>query len=355
MEGMLIFAGLFSGSVVAFLIESYKTLKPDSADTTVLLLTQISNQLAGTANGSNFTIVSQTHFTPPASSLICNILWFISLGLSLTCALVATLVEQWAREFVHRTDMHSDPVIRARVFAYLYYGFKRFKMHTIVGAIPLLLHTSLLFFFAGLVAFLIPVNIPVSMVAATLLFILVAVYASLTSLPLVHMDCPYWTPLSGALWQLKQRMSNIKQYFPRSSSALATQMMSQISRTETMVEVVFRKARSYGPERLHRDKRALVWTMKSLADDTEIEPFVEAVPDILWGPNTRRFTYETHIQTLIHHKDPHVRLLDRIQALFKSCDTGLLALEASSRRKISCYQATWAIGSLTNSDHFYEP
>ncbi|KAJ7336942.1 hypothetical protein DFH08DRAFT_705816, partial [Mycena albidolilacea] len=206
MEGMLIFAGLFSGSVVAFLIESYKTLKPDSADTTVLLLTQISNQLAGTANGSNFTIVSQTHFTPPASSLICNILWFISLGLSLTCALVATLVEQWAREFVHRTDMHSDPVIRARVFAYLYYGFKRFKMHSIVGAIPLLLHTSLLLFFAGLVAFLIPVNIPVSMVAATLLFILVAVYASLTSLPLVHMDCPYWTPLSGALWQLKQRM-----------------------------------------------------------------------------------------------------------------------------------------------------
>ncbi|KAJ7796316.1 hypothetical protein B0H14DRAFT_2258995, partial [Mycena olivaceomarginata] len=35
MEGMLIFAGLFSASVVAFFIESYKTLTPDSGDTTV--------------------------------------------------------------------------------------------------------------------------------------------------------------------------------------------------------------------------------------------------------------------------------------------------------------------------------
>ncbi|KAJ7128562.1 hypothetical protein C8R44DRAFT_557882, partial [Mycena epipterygia] len=46
MEGMLIFAGLFSASLTAFLIESYKTLNPDSGDTTVHLLSQISQQLA---------------------------------------------------------------------------------------------------------------------------------------------------------------------------------------------------------------------------------------------------------------------------------------------------------------------
>ncbi|KAJ7160616.1 hypothetical protein C8R43DRAFT_342200 [Mycena crocata] len=38
MEGILIFAGLFSASLTAFLIESYKTLTPDPADKTVLLL-----------------------------------------------------------------------------------------------------------------------------------------------------------------------------------------------------------------------------------------------------------------------------------------------------------------------------
>ncbi|KAJ7849042.1 hypothetical protein B0H13DRAFT_1480029, partial [Mycena leptocephala] len=74
MEGMLIFAGLFSASLTAFIIESYKTLILDSGDSTVQLLAQISNQLAAAGNGSNFTLPEPTHFTPPASSLVCNAL-----------------------------------------------------------------------------------------------------------------------------------------------------------------------------------------------------------------------------------------------------------------------------------------
>ncbi|KAJ7658262.1 hypothetical protein DFH06DRAFT_990295, partial [Mycena polygramma] len=164
MEGMLIFAGLFSASLTAFLIESYKTLTPDSGDTTANILAQISLQLAASANGTTYHVPSPTPFTPPTSSLVCNVLWFISLGLSLTCALIATLLEQWARDFLHRADMRSAPVIRARVFSFLYYGLKRFRMHTVVEIIPLLLHASLLLFFIGLVAFLIPVNIAVTAV-----------------------------------------------------------------------------------------------------------------------------------------------------------------------------------------------
>ncbi|KAJ7455593.1 hypothetical protein FB451DRAFT_1099377, partial [Mycena latifolia] len=105
MEGMLIFAGLFSASLTAFLIESYKTLNPDAGDTTVKLLTQISLQLAASANGSTLQLPESAPFTPPAASLVCNALWFISLGFSLTCALIATLLEQWARDFLHKADM----------------------------------------------------------------------------------------------------------------------------------------------------------------------------------------------------------------------------------------------------------
>ncbi|KAJ7034339.1 hypothetical protein C8F04DRAFT_1002107, partial [Mycena alexandri] len=83
MEGILIFAGLFSASLTAFIIESYKTLTPDSGDATIQLLAQISQQLAGAANGSTFVMPPPTHFAAPASSLVCNVLWFISLGLSL--------------------------------------------------------------------------------------------------------------------------------------------------------------------------------------------------------------------------------------------------------------------------------
>ncbi|KAJ7752347.1 hypothetical protein B0H16DRAFT_1373349, partial [Mycena metata] len=223
MEGMLIFAGLFSASLVAFLIESYKTLTPDSSDTMVLLLTQISNQLAAATNGTTFTNIPRTPFTPLTSSLVCNILWFISLGFSLTCALIATLVEQWAREFIHKADMRSEPVLRAHVFSYLYHGLKRFKMHTVVEIIPVLLHASLLFFFAGLVAFLFPVNLAITIVAGIFLGIGATVYLLLTILPLVSTDSPYRTPLSSGLWTLTQNIPSIQWHLPSISPDSGTQ------------------------------------------------------------------------------------------------------------------------------------
>ncbi|KAJ7822547.1 hypothetical protein B0H14DRAFT_1318682 [Mycena olivaceomarginata] len=61
MEGLLIFAGLFSASLTAFIAESYKTLNRDSGDLTVQLLTQISLQLAASANGTTIQIPPSTY------------------------------------------------------------------------------------------------------------------------------------------------------------------------------------------------------------------------------------------------------------------------------------------------------
>ncbi|KAJ7896798.1 hypothetical protein B0H14DRAFT_2333246, partial [Mycena olivaceomarginata] len=72
MEGLLIFAALFSAVLTAFIIESYKSLNPDSGDLTVQLLEQISQQLATSANRSTFSIPQSPSFAPLASSLICN-------------------------------------------------------------------------------------------------------------------------------------------------------------------------------------------------------------------------------------------------------------------------------------------
>ncbi|KAJ7919224.1 hypothetical protein B0H13DRAFT_2186969, partial [Mycena leptocephala] len=77
MAGMLIFAGLFSTSLTAFLIESYKTLNPDTGDSTIRLLTQISLQLSASANGSTFSVPPPPTFTPSTPALVCNALWFI--------------------------------------------------------------------------------------------------------------------------------------------------------------------------------------------------------------------------------------------------------------------------------------
>ncbi|KAJ6494330.1 hypothetical protein C8R45DRAFT_866911, partial [Mycena sanguinolenta] len=196
MEGMLIFSGLFSASLTAFLIESYKDLQPDSGDQTVAGIALLSRQLAAIASNTTFVLLPSPIFTPTAGSLWCNALWFISLSLSLSCALLATVVEQWAREFLHKTEMRPSPLRRARVFSFLYFGLKQFRVHTIVDAIPFLLHTSLLLFFAGLVAFLLPVNPIMMYLMCIVLFGFIVLYTVFTILPVVRLNCPYRTPLS---------------------------------------------------------------------------------------------------------------------------------------------------------------
>ncbi|CAK5263433.1 unnamed protein product, partial [Mycena citricolor] len=173
MDGLLIFAGLFSGVVTTFIIDSYKTLNADPGSQAVALLSQISLQLANMSSGAAMaeTLPPAAAFSPPVFSLVCNALWFISLALGLSSALVATLVKQWAQEYQHRTSMFSSPSVRSRVYMYLYYGLRRFNMHAVVGVPPLLLHLSLLLFLAGLVAFLVPVNVIIMGISSALLFL----------------------------------------------------------------------------------------------------------------------------------------------------------------------------------------
>ncbi|KAJ7663738.1 hypothetical protein DFH06DRAFT_1295820 [Mycena polygramma] len=337
MQGMLIFAGLFSASLTAFLIESYKTLNPDSGDTTVKLLAQISHQLAASAQGSMLELpTTSTDFTPSPAALVCNALWFISLGLSLSCALFATLLEQWARDFIHRTEIRSAPIIRARIFSFLYYGLKRFNMHMLVDIIPLLLHLALFFFFAGLIAFLIPVNLGMAILAGGILLILTAAYSVLTLFPLAYLQSPYHTPLSGTFW----RLIRYAKHWRHGNSNAA----SMNSPGETIMEAVSRVATKESGERIARDKKALVWTLKSLSDDQELEPFVAAIPDILWGPNHPRDKYTAVFCNLA--VDADLGLCSRIGGLLAGCDTGVLLLDARKRRQIICYKAVWAITAL---------
>ncbi|KAJ7085155.1 hypothetical protein B0H15DRAFT_988667, partial [Mycena belliarum] len=342
MEGILIFAGLFSASLTAFIIESYQTLTPDSGDATVLLLNRISQQLAASNNGTPFAIPMETSFRTPATSVVCNTLWFLSLGLSLTCALVATLVEQWGRNFLHRTEMHSAPIIRARIFSYLYYGLKRFKMQAVVEIIPLLLHTSLFLFFAGLIPFLIPISTTLAGVTAALLAILATIYLVLTALPAAYPDCPYRTPLSSSLWNIIQAYQYLKcQWLHRMEAA---HYLSQRLASKSMMEVMTKNATDPSGERSRRDLNALTWTVNALADETELEPLIDAIPDAIWGPHGRRLVHDFQIQSLVTH--PRADLSGRIARLFSSCETGLLSPDLERHRRISCYKALWAIGSL---------
>ncbi|KIP04103.1 hypothetical protein PHLGIDRAFT_57632, partial [Phlebiopsis gigantea 11061_1 CR5-6] len=106
LNNLLVFAGLFSAVLTAFVIESYQSLQPGSASTTDQLLYQISVHL------SSFTItpgfVNATSPMPPTSSISpnfeldptdvkINLLWFLSLTLSLVAAFFTIAAQQWLR------------------------------------------------------------------------------------------------------------------------------------------------------------------------------------------------------------------------------------------------------------------
>ncbi|CAK5266753.1 unnamed protein product [Mycena citricolor] len=266
MESMIIFAGLFSAVLTAFIIQSYQTLAPDNAAITAQLLAQISAQLASGSNAT--TAASLPPFTPDPSSLACNVLWFLSLGFSLGCALLATLVEQWARNFVQKVDMRPSPPIRARVYSFLYFGMKRFRMHDIVEVVPFLLHLSLFLFLAGLVLFLVTVNTAVMYLCVGILGLILVVYMTVTVLPLLCSDCPYQTPLTNACWNLALFLTRLSALGPAGAAP-------------TMTERMVTNATAAVDTKRQRDVRALTWTVKSLVDDNELAPFIDALPAAL--------------------------------------------------------------------------
>ncbi|KAJ7284470.1 hypothetical protein C8J57DRAFT_693369 [Mycena rebaudengoi] len=374
MDGLLIFAGLFSASLTAFLVESYKTLSPDQGAMTIALLAQISRQLAASPSTTSMATIDPSFTTPSAATLACNILWFLSLGLSLSCALFATLVQQWARDFIQRTEMRPSPAIRARIFSYLYFGMQRFGMHTIVGFIPLLLHLSLLLFFTGLVAFLKPINQVMVIVAALMLGSISAIYICITILPIISSDVPYRTPLSNVVWQVYQHLSVLlywsrkflwdeekgqkddKSPYSDNQRPKRDEECGNADREPhhdirsicTLVAMMNQHATERSPQRDDRDGRAIVWTLKSLTDNDELQPFVEALPDLIWGPNGRRHMYDAMINMLL--ADRNIRLVQRIEGLLQSCDYGLLRPEHEMLRRIACIKALWAIAYFLASD-----
>ena len=192
--------GLFSATVGAFVIEFYKKLSPDSGDQTVALLGQISQQLANFSNGTSPSIPANQPFSPSASMIWVNAMWIISLVLSLTSALIATLLQQWARRYVENPHRPSGPNHRARVRSFLFLGTEIYKMRFAVQIAPTLLHLSVYLFFAGLVIVFHTINKQVAIAVEVSVGLFGLAYLALSILPCLDVRCPYRTPMTDVLW-----------------------------------------------------------------------------------------------------------------------------------------------------------
>ncbi|KAI0065256.1 hypothetical protein BV25DRAFT_1799085, partial [Artomyces pyxidatus] len=198
-DGILIFTGLFSAVVSAFIVESYKSLQPDPGQTTTILL----SQLVALSNGTETPVPTAAPFIPSASSVRVNVLWFLSLCTSLTCALGATLMQRWARNYLRFVQTsRSDPHAQAFARTWAFEGILSFQMPEAMEMITSLLHVSLFLFFTGLLEFIFSIHHTVAFVTLAFVVSVVAVYATLTVLPIFFHNCPFQTPLSSIIWRV---------------------------------------------------------------------------------------------------------------------------------------------------------
>jgi hypothetical protein len=188
---------LFSATVASFIIESYKLLSPDPASQSAFLLGQLSQQFAGSANGTYVQPQSYPS-SPPSTSIICvNILWLLSFLLSTASALFATLMLQWVRIYTDLPQFPNVPKERARVRSYLFFGVVKYRMHLAVKTAPLLLHLSVFLFFTGLVVFFFTIFKLVAIVISIAVGLFGLAYFALTILPCLDHSSPYRTPISS--------------------------------------------------------------------------------------------------------------------------------------------------------------
>jgi hypothetical protein len=280
--------GLFSAVVATLLQVSIPNLQSNSQNTSAFYLASI-NQLLSNENGSQVIIPPSltnpaASFTPPTSAVWVNLLWFLSLVISLTCALLATLLQQWTRRYLRLTQPRFSPHKRARIRAFFAEGVERLHLPWAVEALPTLLHISLFLFFAGLCVFLFGIHQTIFSVVAAWVGLCVVVYAYVTALPILHKDSPYHAPLSTFIWFC---VSGVRYALfdcpPRSDTTVPrsfdTPDLEEDHHQSGFAHGLVKRAEEYAsglPADI--DYRAVSWTFSSLDQDRELEQFYEGVP-----------------------------------------------------------------------------
>jgi Family of unknown function (DUF6535) len=273
--------GLFSAVVSAFIIETYKILLPDNAGATVALLTQLVAQSQSNSPSTLSAVrPTQSSFKASATAIRINILMFLSLFLSLTCALMSTLIQQWAREYLQYSQLNAPPQKRARVRAYLFHGLTKFQMQRIVESIPVLLHISVFFFFFAVSDYLRTVHSIVGLAARCSVIMLLSAYLVLSILPLVLSSSPYQTalttPLRPCVVVLRFVLFGLPVLVLKGSPISFRPTPLQHNRSRDLLTVTERRAASL-------DHLALQWLLKDV-DEDRMDKVVAGLPALIRSP-----------------------------------------------------------------------
>ncbi len=331
--------------MATFIVASYQSLQPNSSDTAVLLLSQISQQLSALANGTPspapLALPDAASFQPSPAAVRVNTLWFISLGMSTACALWATLMQQWTRRYVQVADRPYAQPKRARIRAFFADGVEKFALSAAVEVLPVLLHTSVLLFYIGLIDFLLNINHTVAFTMLSLVVLCVLVYLVLSIMPLYFHNSPYQTPLSAVFWFMREAAPLVKLWFHKHNESVQRSMLERREK----IALGMRRALEKTAAGLtwENDAQALKWTLMSLDENHELEEFLDGLPGLF---RTSSHPPSPELRTAL--EEPIESVADKLLA---TCSTGLLPDPARRQRLTICLSAVWCFRQ-TMERHF---
>jgi hypothetical protein len=282
-------AGLFSAVLTAFVVDSKQNLTPSPADETVYylrqhsaILSQISVQLSSIA--PQVAIPSTPPppfppFSPLASDVRVNVFWFMALAFSLLAALLAILIQQWVRKYMHVFQRYGDPLKSSRVRQYLYEGCEGWNMPKVAEAVPGSLHVSLFLFFVGLGDSLLHINAKVALSTIVPIGISSLLYIFTIFAPIIYPQSPYQNLFSGILWYLTQKLRGWR-FRDRGSDGEMKSVSANMAQGQMQLAMDETEARK------GRDERAIRWLINNLTEDAEMEQFIMAIPGSFntdWG------------------------------------------------------------------------
>lgn len=203
-------AGLFSAVLTAFVVVSYTMLQEDTGQTTNQLLATISSQLANTTAGSSaplppFTTASTSVFVPSTAARWINVLFFLSLVLSLAAALFGILAKQWLREYMQWNSPLGIPRDNVLIRQLRHEAFENWHVAATISSIPALLELAMIMFLVGLVIMLWTLDTVVAIVVTATTAVFLGIVSAFTVLPVIFKHCPYRSPTAWAclvLWHL---------------------------------------------------------------------------------------------------------------------------------------------------------
>ena len=343
---------------------SIQDLRPDPQDKPTFYLENIYQLLADTnvpRASIPSTVAVPPPFSPPRYAIWVNSLWFSSLALSLTSALLATLLQQWTRRYIRVSQPLGDPQKRARLRQFFFSGVDNVHFLLATDAVPTLLHLSVFLFFAGLLILLKNINLAVFNSVVVWVVFCVGVYGYITFLPVIQPASPHYAPLASLAWQLYTDIqyhvqdhvvklrSRLCSLFRRGPGQKNNHNINDRRRRRLLKRLEEKAEEKIMGNSLKLDAGILGSLLNDLGEDDTRERFFEAIPDFYRSRVTDEFKKHLPLDFATKFRSSVNQFLDQ------TLSSDSLSELIRSRRLLTCLKATYnVLGGRASRSITYE-